>query len=328
MFERIRALVLRVLRVPAAPEPPIGAPESVRIFRAARNHYRVRIARWSFTQIAALIGIAFSVYLLHLVTPPPEVPLERAPAASEPRGEGSEQPAPVDADTPPSDAAVSTKEKTGGEPERSHRAVARQLRHAAPHWLQSPLRWVEEGAAPSRAILVLTLLKVGGILFYLVQLPLTFAAARLDYEMHWYVVTDRSLRIRSGVWKVQESTMSFANLQQVEVRQGPLQRLLGIADVRVQSAGGGGGGSPGAELHGNSAGDSLHVGVFRGVDNAPQIRDLIVERLRAFRAAGLGDPEDRAAEPSPHKTESPALAAGRELLAEARALREALQRAT
>ena len=76
-----------------------------------------------------------------------------------------------------------------------------------------------------------------GVILYLIQIPITYAMARLDYELRWYIVTDRSLRIRAGLWSLQESTMSFANLQQVEVRQGPLQRLLGIADVRVQSAG-------------------------------------------------------------------------------------------
>ena len=36
-----------------------------------------------------------------------------------------------------------------------------------------------------------------------------------------------------------ETTISFENVQNVEVRQGPLQRYFGIADVVVQTAGGG-----------------------------------------------------------------------------------------
>lgn len=116
--------------------------------------------------------------------------------------------------------------------------------------------------------------------------------------------------------------MSFANVQQVVVTQGPLQRLLGIADLRVQSAGGGGD----AEQH--KGGDSLHTGVFHGVANATEIRDLILERLRQFRAAGLGDPEERSvaapAAPAASPAASIALAAARELLAEARALRQSL----
>ena len=120
--------------------------------------------------------------------------------------------------------------------------------------------------------------------------------------------------------------MSFANLQQVEIMQGPIQRLLGIADLRVQSAGGGGGETKGHEQH-----DSLHTGVFHGVDNAQEIRDLILDRLRHFREAGLGDPDDHPAT-APEATAATtaptdrgdALAAAQELLAEARALRHSL----
>jgi membrane protein YdbS with pleckstrin-like domain len=174
---------------------------------------------------------------------------------------------------------------------------------------------------------LIEVVEVLGILFFLVQLPVTLAAVRLEFELHWYIVTDRSLRIRSGLLRLQESTMSFANLQQVEVKQGPLQRWLGLADVRVQSAGGGGGQSP----HGQTD-DSLHTGVFHSVDNASEIRDLILERLRRFRMAGLGDPEDHHAVivggvPPPGGISAPdatVLAAAHELLAEARALRAAL----
>jgi uncharacterized membrane protein YdbT with pleckstrin-like domain len=162
---------------------------------------------------------------------------------------------------------------------------------------------------------------------------------RLDYEMRWYLVTDRSLRLRHGVWVVWESTMSFANVQQVVVSQGPLQRLLRLANVKVQSAGGGGGG----DEHGHHRED-MHVGYFHSVTNAEEIRDLILERLRRFRESGLGDPEEktlivaaqhataenrRAGTRVPIPVAGPrddeALAAARELAAEARALRAVVE---
>ena len=104
-----------------------------------------------------------------------------------------------------------------------------------------------------------------------------------------------------------------ANLQQVEVRQGPLQRLLGIADVRVQSAGGGG-----DSEHKSKGQDSMHHAIFHGVTNAGEIRDLILARLKRFREAGLGDPDDSA----PLAENNTALAAAQELLAEVRTLRQ------
>jgi hypothetical protein len=151
--------------------------------------------------------------------------------------------------------------------------------------------------------------------------------ARLDFELRWYMVTDRSLRIRYGVWKISESTMSFANIQQVIVSQGPLQRLLGLADVKVQSAGGGHG-SDSDGHHSGSSSEDMHLGLFHSVTNAPEIRDLILERLRRFSESGLGDPDEKRAiipaSPLAHATPADTLAAARELLAEAKALRISL----
>jgi uncharacterized membrane protein YdbT with pleckstrin-like domain len=176
---------------------------------------------------------------------------------------------------------------------------------------------------PPRAFPILWGVKIFSFTLYLLQIPLTYAVRRLDYELRWYMVTDRSLRLRSGVWKVAESTMSFANLQQVEVSEGPLQRLLGLADVKVQSAGGG-------EKRHKPGEDDMHTGYFHSVTNAHEIRDLILERLRRYRDSGLGDPDEKS---SPHRAAAsvvPAAAnpvdAARALLAEAKALRVALQR--
>ena len=140
----------------------------------------------------------------------------------------------------------------------------------------------------------------GGLL--LTQLVLTFFVVWLDYEMRWYKITDRSLRIRYGVWHVREHTVTFANIQNVSVTQGPLQRLLGIADVKVDTAGGGASAnaSAGAGFHGGLIGLAiqsqaqqnmlnLHQAVFRGVDNAEEIRDLMMVRLLRVRDAGLGE---------------------------------------
>jgi uncharacterized membrane protein YdbT with pleckstrin-like domain len=114
-----------------------------------------------------------------------------------------------------------------------------------------------------------------------------YAIQRLDYEMRWYMVTDRSLRIRDGVLRVREMTLTFANVQNVSIDQGPLQRLLGVADLRVQTAGGGAG-------H-EGQGESMHVGVLRGIEDAERVRELVLARLRAAGGAGLGDPDDAAA---------------------------------
>ena len=157
-------------------------------------------------------------------------------------------------------------------------------------------------------------LELIGLGLFLVQIPFSLAKARLDYEMRWYIVTDRSMRLREGIFGVREMTFTFANVQNIAIRQGPLQRLLGISDVVVRTAGGGGGSTEhgGADQH---AGKTMHVGTLRAVDNAEMVRDLILHRLRQLRDAGLGDPDDR------HPAVEVLRAAARELLEAARALR-------
>ena len=121
---------------------------------------------------------------------------------------------------------------------------------------------------------------------------------------------------------MRESTLTFANIQQISVGQGPLQRLLGIYDLEVTTAGGGSGGGHHGQL--GAQGESMHRGFFHGIDNAPEVRELMLERLRHLRDTGLGDPDEaHHEEPSAPQSSTALLDAARELLQETRALRQA-----
>ena len=177
------------------------------------------------------------------------------------------------------------------------------------------------GLASDRSIpgLVRGLVFAFSALFFLLlvlRAVFAFAVVRLDFEKRWYVVTDRSLRIREGVINVREMTVMFANIQNVSVMQGPIQRPLGIADLQVETAGGGG-------AHGNQKqlGPNLHTAWFRGIDNAEEVKQLIQERLRALKNSGLGHHEEM-----PHAPAPAFLDALRAVHSEARALREATAR--
>lgn len=125
------------------------------------------------------------------------------------------------------------------------------------------------------------------VIFVVVQL-FSLAVVRLDYEKRWYVVTDRSLRVREGILNVQEMTVNFANIQNISISQGPIQRMLNIADLKVDTAGGGGV----MPAQGHHQMRNLHTAFFRGVSNAPEIRELIQNRLRHLKDSGLGDHEE------------------------------------
>ncbi|MFY0578895.1 PH domain-containing protein [Cystobacter fuscus] len=65
----------------------------------------------------------------------------------------------------------------------------------------------------------------------------SYVSIHLGYDTTWYVLSDRSLRIRRGVWTLHETTITFENVQNVKITQGPLQRLLGFSDLVIETAG-------------------------------------------------------------------------------------------
>lgn len=280
IYEFARPWVLRFLRVPHDPQPPAGSPESLKVFRAGKSYYRMRLFLWCLRQVGVLVAFAFGVLFFHAwVLDPPQFLHNFGP----------------------------------------FKFVVQN-----PEFVQ---RW-----HVGTWILVA---EIVGLVFALLQIPFTYAMVRMEYEYRWYLVTDRSLRIRSGLTNVRETTFSFANIQQIVVNQGPFQRFLGLADVVVTTAGGGGGHTSAQNQPGQHV-EPLHQGVFHAVDNAEEIRDLITARLRLHRSAGLGDHEDTDDTlPTPGTVVSPtenttsvgstlALDAAQELLNEARALRQAL----
>lgn len=339
MLKRLEERAYWWLRVPQEPVPPAGAPGSLRTFRAGRNYLYLRMVLWVGTQAGAIIGLVFSLYFIREM----EIQIELERAAQERERHAAAQVAEAE----PDEAAEEEITGVPSEPESSGiregieeivekareeerqltdeeeaeivRGVFHQVLHkVAPQWFRElPSR------VPGDALVWIKFAESLGIVAFVIQFFWSLLAVRIDYTQRWYMVTDRSLRLRWGVVRIQETTMSFANLQQVAVKQGPLERLLKIADVEVRSAGGGSGES---EEDGD---DSMHRSVFRAVENAPEIRDMILERLKRYRQAGLGEPDD------PNEAaEAPAIAAGghsvdtlnaaRDLLAEARALRSDL----
>lgn len=157
-----------------------------------------------------------------------------------------------------------------------------------------------------------------------------YLALHLRYDTTWYVMTDRSLRIRRGIWIIHETTITFENVQNVSVNQGPLQRLFGISNVLVQTAGGGSGGHP----HGAHGGGSMgaHQGLIEGIADALRIRNAILQRLKRSRSAGLGDEADTPGlhgpgphGPGPHATPSGGPRLHAEHLVVLREIRDALK---
>jgi membrane protein YdbS with pleckstrin-like domain len=111
---------------------------------------------------------------------------------------------------------------------------------------------------------------------------IAYIALHLRYDTMWYVMTDRSLRCRRGVWVILEHTITFENVQNVYVRRGPVQYFFGISTIVVETAAAAEGQGENKFAVGNKA-------ILEGIDNPQEICQLIMERVRKSRSTGLGD---------------------------------------
>jgi membrane protein YdbS with pleckstrin-like domain len=147
--------------------------------------------------------------------------------------------------------------------------------------------WIAIAAAvPWLAVLLLPL----ALFFAVVPDIVVYVALHLRYDTTWYVMSDRSLRIRRGIWVIHETTITYENIQNVRITRGPVERAFGVSTLIVDTAGGGGGKDD----------SSGHEGVIEGITDAERWRDLILQRLRASRTTGLGEEEHRVAWTAAH----------------------------
>lgn len=109
---------------------------------------------------------------------------------------------------------------------------------------------------------------------------LALVTTRVDFELRHYLVGDRSLRVAQGAWHREEVTLSYANVQNIEVTQGPLERVFGFKSLIISTAGADA--APGQQ--------NSHLVTLVGLENADELRELILGMLKQHRDAGLGEP--------------------------------------
>ncbi|MEW5740851.1 MAG: PH domain-containing protein [Myxococcota bacterium] len=111
---------------------------------------------------------------------------------------------------------------------------------------------------------------------------LALVTTRVDYDLRHYLVGDRSLRVAQGAWRREEATLSYANVQNIEVLQGPLERLFGFKSLIVSTAG--------SDASPQDPTSNSHLVTMVGLENADELRELILGMLRQHKDSGLGEP--------------------------------------
>jgi membrane protein YdbS with pleckstrin-like domain len=127
---------------------------------------------------------------------------------------------------------------------------------------------------------------LGLALVEIVVVGFSLVVTRVDWELRHYLVGDRSLRVSVGALTRKEVTISYANVQNLEVSQGPIERLFGFKTLTLSTAGAG---SP------SEKGENLHIVELPGLENAEAIRSLMLGMLKHEKDVGLGEPDTQAA---------------------------------
>jgi putative membrane protein len=138
----------------------------------------------------------------------------------------------------------------------------------------------------------------------LIMMPLLF----FRYETMRFRFDAEGIHMRWGILFRRQVNLTYARIQDIHLTSGLIQRWLGLADVKIQTASG----SSGAEM------------TLEGLLEFEAIRDFLYTRMRGYRDRSHGTPETPAHVAAGHDGQAAALL--REAVDELRAARIALER--
>ncbi|MBT8508352.1 hypothetical protein AZH53_08030 [Methanomicrobiaceae archaeon CYW5] len=78
---------------------------------------------------------------------------------------------------------------------------------------------------------------VAGIVLLLVVVGFTLIWARLYFDTVVYNLNETEIAWRRGVWFRQTGIVPYNRITNVDILQGPVMRVFGISDLRIQTAG-------------------------------------------------------------------------------------------
>ncbi len=124
----------------------------------------------------------------------------------------------------------------------------------------------------------------------LISLLFAYMWARLTYSNYTYEIKSNGIYKASGIFFRNEVELSYDKIQNVIITRGPLDRMFGLSDIHIETAGGSGNiDGVGAGMYGLSSIDpssllemSSAEMVITGLDKdeAEQIRAQIMERSK------------------------------------------------
>ncbi len=110
---------------------------------------------------------------------------------------------------------------------------------------------------------------LGVIAWLILMLPILLYIPAF-YKSLEYIIDSDSVKMRKGVFWRKRVTAPFTKITNIDVTQGPVQRIFKIGTVHVQTAGSGGATGAQAEL------------LFLGINDTEGLKDTIMKRVRGY----------------------------------------------
>jgi len=156
--------------------------------------------------------------------------------------------------------------------------------------LRSVSRWHAAGACLGSVVLPAVIVLVASLYFplaagLLLVLPIPLGVSLLRPRFHGYALAETCLNVRRGVLKQRDWTVPYGNIQSVTVRRGLLQRWLGLATIRIDTAGGRGINGPHIHDLSDDKAAELALSLVHRIDASGTAEN----KIRFDNTPGLGD---------------------------------------
>ena len=138
-----------------------------------------------------------------------------------------------------------------------------------------------------------------GPLFFVILIPLYFR-----YHTMRYTFDAEGISMRWGILFRREITLTYARIQDIHLTSNFVERWLGLARIQIQTA---------------SASASAEM-TLEGLHEFAMVRDYLYSKMRGVRGGAAGS------QPATPSADSDLATALREVAAELRAVREALEK--
>jgi membrane protein YdbS with pleckstrin-like domain len=116
----------------------------------------------------------------------------------------------------------------------------------------------------------LVLIPLGTLILY----ALLWYWVGLFYESMWYELRDDEINWKRGVWFRTTGIIAYNRITNLDVRQGPFMRFLGISNLSIQTAG--------------YSGQAMPEILIEAIEHAEELRELIRSMVRGSPARDDG----------------------------------------